>query len=346
MVPKFLFLIFPMLAVLLGNPAPALELEVLSPEMTRQEADDYLTRDYTYRVLEDGSVRRTWSPDANSRLMLDFDPKKGTLLSMIMEYRKPIAEEEAMKMLRIMTCKEKISWAKIPEDKMSKIGVDGAKAVKVGKGVAFYEATAAGKCLRITVYPRPPKESRLLLREIAVSEAMQSSFTTSQAVTDCRKLMEEEEKIFFTPNKAELAKVAAAARKRKAEAGDEESTSIAVNTVQQDEPEPEVEDEPAAEAEAVTEVKPVASTEKKKKKKKAREKTFMEKMGLGNMSEGELMAYGGGVLVLLLIIIFAVRSKMNNDIRKSREKNIRLGTATSADQLGAPRRSPQPRRKK
>lgn len=342
MIPKFLFLIFPVLAVLVGIPAGGLELEVLSPTMTRQEADDYLTKDYIYRVLEDGSVRRTWSPDANSRLMLDFDPTKGSLLSMFMEYRKPIAEEEAMKTLQVMTGKDKISWARMPEEKMEKIGVPGARAVKIGKGFAFFETTASGKCRRITVYPHAPKESRLLLREIAVSDAGQSGFDSSKSVADCRKLMAEEEKIFFTPNKAELAKAAAAARKRQAESG-EESTSIAVNTVQEEEP--EVKEEPVAqEQETVTEEKPVATT--KKKKKKVREKSFMEKLGLGDMTEGEMMTYGAGVLVLLIIIVVAVRSKMNSDIRKNREKNIRLGTATSADQLGAPRRRPQTHRRK
>lgn len=343
MVPKFLFLIFPLLAVLGGGPAVGLEMEVLSPTMTRQEADDYLTKDYTYRVLEDGSVRRTWSPDENSRLMLDFDPKKGTLLSMFMEYRKPIAEEEAMKTLQVMTGKDKISWAKMPEDKMGKIGVVGARAVKIGKGFAFFETTASGKCRRITVYPHAPKESRLLLREIGVSDAGQSGFDNSKAVADCRKLMEEEEKIFFTPNKAELAKAAAAARKRQADAG-EESTSIAVNTVQEEEPEPEVTEEPVAqEQDVATEEKPVAKT---KKKKKAREKSFLEKMGLGDMTESQLMTYGAVALVLLIIIVVAVRSKMNSDIQKNRAKSLRQGTATSADQLGAPRRKSQTRRKK
>lgn len=342
MIPKFLFFIFPLLAVLVGIPAGGLELEVLSPTMTRQDADDYLTKDYVYRVLEDGSVRRTWSPDANSRLMLDFDPKKGALLSMFMEYRKPIAEEEAMKTLQVMIGKDKISWSRMPEDKMGKIGVVGARAVKIGKGFAFFETTASGKCRRITVYPHAPKESRLLLREIGVSDAGQSGFDNSKAVADCRKLMEEEEKIFFTPNKAELAKAAAAARKHQAESG-EESTSIAVNTVQEEEP--EVKEEPVAqEQETATEEKPVATT--KKKKKKAREKSFLEKLGLGDMTEGEMMTYGAGVLVLLIIIVVAVRSKMNSDIRKNREKNIRLGTATSADQLGAPRRRPQTHRRK
>ena len=167
MIPKTLFFIFPMLAVLAGVPAGGLELEVLSPSMTRQDADDYLTKDYTYRVLEDGSVRRVWSPDANSRLMLDFDPKKGKLLSMVMEFRKPVEEEVGMKMLTTITGKNKISWAKVPEDKKEKIGVAGARAVKVGKGFAFYEEASNGKCRRITVYPNAPKESRLLLRELA-----------------------------------------------------------------------------------------------------------------------------------------------------------------------------------
>lgn len=343
MIPKFLFFIFPLLVVLAGIPAGGLELEVLSPTMTRQDADDYLTKDYVYRVLEDGSVRRTWSPDENSRLMLDFDPKKGSLLSMFMEYRKPIAEEEAMKTLQVMIGKDKISWAKMPEDKMGKIGVVGARAVKIGKGFAFFETTASGKCRRITVYPHAPKESRLLLREIGVSDAGQSGFDNSKAVADCRKLMEEEEKIFFTPNKAELAKAAAAARKRQADAG-EESTSIAVNTVQEDEPEPEVTEESVAqEQEAATEEKPVA---KSKKKKKAREKSFLEKMGLGDMTESQLMTCGAVALVLLIIIVLAVRSKMNSDIQKNRAKSLRQGTATSADQLGAPRRKPQARRKK
>lgn len=343
MVPKFLFLIFPLLAVLGGAPAVGLEMEVLSPTMTRQEADDYLTKDYTYRVLEDGSVRRAWSPDANSRLLLDFDPKKGTLLSMFMEYRKPIAEEEAMKTLQMMTGKDKISWAKMPEDKMEKIGVTGARAVKIGKGFAFFETTAVGKCRRITVYPQAPKESRLLLREIGVSDAGQSGFDNSKAVVDSRKLMEEEEKIFFTPNKAELAKAAAAARKRQADAG-EESTSIAVNTVQAEEPEPEVTEEPIAQEQETTEEKPVATT--KKKKKKAREKSFLEKIGLGDMTESQLMTYGAVALVLLIIIVVVVRSKMNSDIQKNREKSIRQGTATSIDQLGAPRRKPQTRHRK
>lgn len=344
MVPKFLFLIFPLLAVLGGVPAVGLEMEVLSPTMTRQEADDYLTKDYVYRVLEDGSVRRTWSPDANSRLMLDFDPKKGNLLSMFMEYRKPIAEEDAMKTLQVMTGKDKISWAKMPEEKMAKIGVTGARAVKIGKGVAFFETTASGKCRKITVYPQMPKESRLLLREIGVSDAGQSGFDNSKAVADCRTLMEEEEKIFFTPNKAELAKAAAAARKRQADAG-EESTSIAVNTVQAEEPDPEVTEEPIAqEQETAPEEKPVATT--KKKKKKVREKSFLEKLGLGDMTESQLMTYGVVVLVLLIIIVVVVRSKMNSDIQKNREKSIRQGTATSIDQLGAPRRKPQARHRK
>lgn len=226
---------------------------------------------------------------------------------------------------------------------MAKIGVTGARAVKIGKGLAFFETTASGKCRRITVYPQAQKESRLLLREIGVSDAGQSGFDNSKAVADCRTLMEEEEKIFFTPNKAELAKAAAAARKRQADAG-EESTSIAVNTVQAEEPEPEVTEEPIAQEQETTEEKPVATT--KKKKKKVREKSFLEKLGLGDMTESQLMTYGAVVLVLLIIIVVVVRSKMNSDIQKNREKSIRQGTATSIDQLGAPRRKPQARHRK
>lgn len=333
MLPRFFSFLFPLLAALSVVPAAALELEVLSPAMTRQEADDYLTKDYTYRVLEDGSVRRTWQPDANSRLMLDFDPKKGKLLSMVMEFRKPVDEETGMKMLRTLTAKEKISWAKMPEDKKEKIGVGGARAVKVGKGYAFYETGATGKCYRITVYSNAPKESRLLLRELAVDDAQGGAFASSSAVADSRKLMEEESKIFFTPNKAELAKVAAAARKRAEEAGDDEPASIAVNTVKTEESAEETPDEPVADTAEVTPEKTVASTPKKKKKKK--EKSFMEKLGL---TDDDLMMYGGGLLILLIIIVLAVRSKMNNDIRKNREKSIRLGTSTSADMLGGPKR--------
>ncbi len=339
MLPRLFSCIFPLLAVLAALPAAALELEVLSPTMTRQDADDYLTKDYTYRVLEDGSVRRVWNPDANSRLMLDFDPKKGTLLSMVMEFRKPVEEEVGMKLLSTIIGKEKISWTKMPEDKKEKIGVAGARAVKVGKGFAFYEEASNGKCRRITVYPNAPKESRLLLREMAVEDAMGSSFATSQAVTNSHKLMEEESKIFFTPNKAELAKAAAAARKRAEDAGDA-SSSIAVNTVQADEPAEETPEEPTVDTQEETPEKAVASTAKKKKKK-VKEKSFAEKLGL---TEDSMMMYGGVLLVLLIIIVVAVRSKINNDVRKKREKSIRLGTATSADMLGSPKRRRSPRR--
>lgn len=339
MLPRLFSCIFPLIAVLAAFPAAALELEVLSPTMTRQDADDYLTKDYTYRVLEDGSVRRAWNPDANSRLMLDFDPKKGTLLSMVMEFRKPVEEEVGMKLLSTMTGKEKISWAKMPEDKKEKIGVAGARAVKVGKGFAFYEEAANGKCCRITVYPNAPKESRLLLREMSVDDAMGSSFATSQSVTDSRKLMEVESKIFFTPNKAELAKAAAAARKRAEDSGDD-AAPIAVNTVQAEESAEETPEEPIIDTPEEKPEKAVASTTKKKKKVK--EKSFAEKMGL---TEDSLMMYGGALLVLLIIIVVAVRSKINSDIRKNREKSIRLGTSTSADMLGGSQRRRSPHRR-
>lgn len=340
MLPRLFSCIFPLVALLTVFPAAALELEVLSPTMTRQDADDYLTKDYTYRVLEDGSVRRAWNPDANSRLLLDFDPKKGTLLSMVMEFRKPVEEEAGMKLLTTMTGKKKISWAKVPEDKKEKIGVAGARAVKVGKGFAFYEEASNGKCRRITVYPNAPKESRLLLREMAVDDAMGSSFATSQSVTDSRKLMEEESKIFFTPNKAELAKAAAAARKRAEDAGDD-AAPIAVNTVKAEEPTEETPEDPIIDTPEEKPEKAVASTAKKKKKK-VKEKSFAEQLGL---TEDAMMMYGGALLVLLIIIVVAVRSKINSDIRKNREKSIRLGTSTSADMLGSPQRRRTPRRR-
>lgn len=340
MLPRLFSFLLPLLAAWVVVPAAAVELEALSPGMTRQDADDYLTKDYTYRVLEDGSVRRVWLPDANSRLLLDFDPKKGTLLSMVLEYRKAVDDETGMAALRTLTGKEKISWAKLPEDKKEKIGMSGARVVKVGKGFAFYESASNGKCRRITIYPHAPKESRLLLRELAVDEAGGSAFENSSAVTDSRKLMEEESKIFYTPNKAELAKAAAAARKRAEAAGEEADTSIAVNTVKAEDPVVETPEDPVADTVDETPEKTVAATPKKKKKK-AKEKSFLEKMGL---TEDNLMMYGGGLLVLLIIVVVVVRSKTNNDIRKNREKSIRLGTATSADMLGGPKRGRTGRR--
>ena len=73
----------------------AIQLSDVSPDLTRTSADENLSKDYAYRVLSDLSVRRIWNLDDNRKLTIDFDPRKDSLICIVVDYRKPVSLEEA-----------------------------------------------------------------------------------------------------------------------------------------------------------------------------------------------------------------------------------------------------------
>lgn len=316
---KFLHHILTVSILLLASLAGGFELNGISPEMIRPEADDLLPKNYNYRVLNDMSVRRTWNADENRQLIMDFEPKKDRLVYLSMKYHQPVSMEDATKDLLQLCDKEKVKWSKLPRDVAKKIAVhEDSRAMKLGKGYAIVETTGAGKCYCISIYPRAPKENRRALTDIGAIAYGAKDLAKNTSDKAIAKLMKDEEKRQMTPGKADLAKSvaaakAAAAARRAAEEKVEEVQEVATT----DTPEPDE--------------KEIAVVEKKvkkapKKKELSGLEALLAKLGI---DEPGVVHYsvGGGILLLILIIIFSSSGK--------KKQKSSPGSAMSAARLNA-----------
>ena len=114
---------------LLTPAATAVQLSDLSPTLTRNEADDSLTKDYAYRVLADLSVRRIWNLDDNRKLTIDFEGKTGNLICIIVDYRTPVTLDEATQDAADIGKFEEAAWRKFDEKKAAKYYMGRSRAM-------------------------------------------------------------------------------------------------------------------------------------------------------------------------------------------------------------------------
>lgn len=298
---KFLQHFLTVTLLLMASMAGGFDMNGISPEVIRPEADDLLPKNYTFRVLNDMSVRRTWETDDNRQLILDFEPKKDLLLCILLNYRTPVPMEDATKDFLILTQKEKAKWAKLPRHVAKQIGVhEDSRAMKLGKGYAVMETTGSGKCYAISVYPRLPKENRRALTDIGSIQYGAKSLTRNTSEKAVATIVEDEEKRQLTPGKADLAKsvaaakAAAAARRAAAEEEAAEETPEVDTEEVVDTAEPEI---------VVADVEKKKPTKKKQKKVSAW-KNLLAKIGIEN-EETLYYICGGIVLVVVFIFIFA-----------------------------------------
>lgn len=294
----------------LAASAFGMELSDIKPDMNRTYADENFTKDYAYRVLKDLSVRRVWNLDENRKLSIDFDTSKDKLLCVIVDYRKPVSTKVSTKDALEIVKLEKAAWRKFSDDKAAKYGMARCLAMKCASGYVFQEMTGSNKVSRVSYYPVPPKEeeSRLKLTDANTTDSGATAMGSDGNSTVARSLLKDEETRLLTPNKTDdadngssgvsLATVASSAKETpKASASD--AIAQAAN-----EPLPE---EIAAQEEAESKktegsrIKPAKAASKKSALDE-----LLAKVGLEDASPKELGIYGGG-LVLLFIIIGMIR---------------------------------------
>lgn len=288
-------------ATLLTSFAGAVELSDLSPALTRTDADANLTKDYAYRVLSDLSVRRIWNLDENRKLTIDFDPKKDSLICIVVDYKKPVSVKEGTKAVLDITKAPEAKWNKLKTEQAAKYGVERARALKVDGGYAFMECNSAGKCIRVSLYAQVPKGSRRHLQDVAVADYGPTAMGNNAQATAGKELMKEEAHRLQTPNKTDLAKNISES-----------------DTMEDDEPvatpEPTPEPEPAADT-TPEPVKPAAEDKPAKPKKVKTQpqgdrgndlQALLDKLGLGGLTPMQ-WGIGGAALILLFTIIGMVR---------------------------------------
>ena len=307
--------------------ANAVQLSDLSPTLTRTEADDNLTKDYAYRVLSDLSIRRIWNLDENRKLSIDFDGKTGKLICIVVDYRVPVALEDADRDAADIGKFDNAAWRKFDANKAAKYYMDRSRAMKFDSGYMFQELSGANKCLRLSFFPKPPKENRRHLSEGSTASAT-SALGSSLSGSAVKTLLQDEETRLYTPNKTDKAK---------------EKPAPKPVIIEEEEPEEEpeiVEEEPETVEEIVEDtpqtgvvvkgpvkVKPI-KTVKKKGDRSSDAGSFLAKMGLDGLKPIHWILICVGLVVLISIIGAIGRS---NERRKLEQRAARLRQGLNGD---------------
>lgn len=290
--------------------ASALEVSDLSMGLTRSEADDTLTKNYEYTVMNDLMVRRTWSDDSRRIIKVDFDPKDDSLKSIIVEYKEPVSVKLASKDILSITKAPKISWRKLSSNRADKYGINRARAAKVDGAYILLDTDDSDKCLYFILTPEKPDEApRTSVPEMDLNDSGETALgsASSHSRSAGLAIMDDEEKRHMTPNKT-----------------DEETDIVADSDIDVSTSRVTVRSTPKKTKKAATPT--VAQTTPAKDAKKetdisapVRKSTmgediedgvsdFVEEQGLDEIPP-MYYAIGGGALVLLFIIIGAIRRK-------------------------------------
>ena len=300
----------------------AVQLSDLSPSITRESADENLTKDYAYRVMSDLSIRRIWNLDDNRKLTIDFDAKKGNLICIVVDYRVPVTLEEADRDAADIGKFEEAAWRKFAAEKAAKYYMGRARAMKFKEGYMFEELSGANKCLRLTFYPKVPKENRRHLSTASTSSAT-SVMGSSVSGRTAKALLEDEEKRLYTPNKTDKPTEIRPARK-----------PVDAEEVTPDEPEEEPEvieevepvDEPQQVVQTPVKVKPVKTVKQKGDRDKDVD-SFLAKLGLDKLEPIHWILGGVGLVILITIISAVGRS---NERRRMEARAARLRNSSAS----------------
>lgn len=312
--------------------ASALEVSDLSMDLTRSDADDNLTKDYEYAVMEDLMVRRTWKEDKRRVIKVDFDPKDDSLKSIIVQYKEPVSVKFASKDILEITKAPKITWRKLATNRADKYGINRARAAKVDNAYILLDTDNSDKCLYFILTPEKPDESpRTILLEVNAEHsnktAMGSRFSSSGDVI--KRLLLDEEKRFMQANKTDEDTDIVADTDP---INTTSTTRITIRTTKK------VKRKPAAATPQVAVTQPAPTVRKPRKDEEdisspIHETTigeeieggvseFMEEKGLDKIPASHY-AIGAGALIAIIIIIGALRRQAEAKKIAVRAKQLR-----------------------
>ncbi len=189
-----------LLLVLLAAPATALQLSEINPNLTRTQADQTLSKDYTYTVLDDFTVRRSWVISGNRRLSLDFNPQNEKLLMVMLEYGSGVDQQKAAADVRRITGAGKTKWKRMDKKKAQKYDVPvNSHNAKSGSCFAFMEMSKSNKCRKVMIYTSLPDSNRSRLGAANTSNSAETALGTRGGASIGKVIDEQEAKRKSTP---------------------------------------------------------------------------------------------------------------------------------------------------
>ncbi len=181
-------------------PAMALQLNEITPTLTRTQADQTLSKDYSFTVLDDFTVRRTWIIPGNKRVSVDFNPQNEELLMVMLEYGSGVDPRKAAADVRQITKGGKTKWKKMDKKKAEKYGVPvNSHNAKSGSCYAFMEMSKANKCKNVMIYPKLPDSNRSLLGEADTTSGGQTALGNRAGASIGKVIAEQEARRLNTP---------------------------------------------------------------------------------------------------------------------------------------------------
>ncbi len=152
-------------ALALGTLSLASDLEVFGLVRTRDQADHTLSKSYDFKVMRDGSVRRSWKLN-DSRLSMDFDAGSNRLICIVVDYDKPVKSSAAARDAMELTGATIKKWQKLSSRKAKQFGLKNVRACKLRNGsYVFREGASGGRCRRLVIYTARPNRDRFELEE-------------------------------------------------------------------------------------------------------------------------------------------------------------------------------------
>lgn len=195
-----LFYLITLVMVLAAAPAMALKVSEINPDLTRSQADRTLSKDYTYQVLDDFTVRRTWVISSSKRISLDFNPQNEQLLMVMLEYGSGTDPQKAAADVRRITGAGKTKWKRMDKKKAEKYDVPvNTNNAKSGKCFAFMEMTKSNKCKRVMLYTSLPDSNRSKLGVADTRNAGETALGTRAGASVGKVIAEQEAKRKNTP---------------------------------------------------------------------------------------------------------------------------------------------------
>lgn len=173
--PKIAVQALLLLTICLCSTLAALEIGDIPYPLTRDQADAISDKSYSYSLLADGTIRRTWQDDKKT-IVIDFNSSTGEALLIGVTYKKPVSKKDGIADAHALG-KDKVadgsSWD-LPKDKAAKqlitdtFGLNNARRKKLtDKAMIFYETNDKGtKVVRVSLFANMPHNNRWTLEAI------------------------------------------------------------------------------------------------------------------------------------------------------------------------------------
>lgn len=207
----------PLVTAMVALSSFALEVQDLHLPLKRSEADNTLTKDYSYDILTDGTIRRTWHI-SNRVVTVDFDPAEDTAICMMITYVKPVSRKTAETDANALAPDADVKWKKTKPDAVRKVGIPAGSLIREfdDRSMMFLEAgNSKNKYAAVSYFAKAPHKDRRTLEPIAGEH--RTAMGSSSMAGDVKFLIRDEE-ARLKAKPAQSAKPALAATEDRADA--------------------------------------------------------------------------------------------------------------------------------